>query len=135
MRFLKTIIAYICFVAKGLTCLRRRRRSKGAHPRRRSTDRCVGLFSVPGCPGAPGLLRASQLLQQRQSPPAAPPWDGCGPIDRTVNRPRYKHMDTVYNCPHTNRPVNNLARRLLMMPSWPQRTFISNNQSTGLLTV
>lgn len=58
----------------------------------------MGHLSVPGCPGTPSVLAAPQLLQQGQSPPAAPPWDGCGPI----YRPGYEHMDTimctVYNC-------------------------------------
>lgn len=74
------------------------RRRRRAHPHRCSTDSSVGHLSVPGCPGTPGILAAPQLLQQRQSPPAAPPWDGCGPI----YRPGYEHMDTimcrVYNC-------------------------------------
>lgn len=79
-------------------------RRRTAHPSRCSTDCSVGPLSIPGCPGAPGLLTAPQLLQERQSPPAAPPRDGCGPVNWTVNRPGCKHVDTfmcMHKCLHT----------------------------------
>lgn len=69
-----------------------------AHPSRCSTDSSVGPLSVPGGRGAPGLLAAPQLLQQRQLPaPPAPPRDGRRPVDRTAERPG--HADTfMFTC-------------------------------------
>ena len=77
-----------------------------AHPSRCPTDSSVGPLSIPGGRGAPGLLTAPQLLQQRQPPPAAPPRDGCRPINWTVDRPACKHTVCVCVCEaHTDNKV------------------------------